>query len=84
MRTENHTYLEYEIQITEHPPWWEAAIYATKPDMPHVDWENMPIRGANPQVVLIDAKRRICDVVRIFHPELPETDDADQEQSESA
>src|SRR5450756_2159170 len=43
MRTENYTHRGYEIQITHNPPIWQAAIYASKPNMPAVDWTHEPI-----------------------------------------
>ncbi len=47
MRTENYTHRGYEIQITHNPPIWQAAIYASKPNMPAADWTHEPISATS-------------------------------------
>jgi hypothetical protein len=55
MRTENYTHRGYEIQITHNPPIWQAAIYASKPNMPAVDWTHEPISAASVYPPLAEA-----------------------------
>jgi hypothetical protein len=59
MYTETHQYRGYEIQVTNHPPIWQAAIYASEPGMTPVDWELKPINGGNVMGTVQEAKRRI-------------------------
>jgi hypothetical protein len=59
MHTETHEYRGYQIQITQHPPVWQAAIYPTTPNMLAIDWELRPISAANIHGALIEARRRI-------------------------
>jgi hypothetical protein len=82
MHTESRTYLDYEIQVSSHPPGWLAAVYPTKPGMPTVDWAINRIWAANIHSAYTEAKCRIHEVLRASRPELPEIDDADREQSE--
>jgi hypothetical protein len=72
MRTENYTHRGYEIQITHNPPIWQAAIYASKPNMPAVNWTHEPISAASVYPPLAEAKRRI-DAILSDLP--PSTDD---------
>jgi hypothetical protein len=72
MRTENYTHRGYEIQITHNPPIWQAAIYASKPNMPAVDWTHEPISATSVYPPLAEAKRRI-DAILSDLP--PSTDD---------
>jgi hypothetical protein len=66
VRTETYSHLGYEIQISEHSPFWDAAIYPTEPGMAPVDWEKSPIKAANVIGALQEAKRRINEVC---HPQ---------------
>jgi hypothetical protein len=43
MQSETRHYRDYEIQITNNAPVWQAAIYPTKAGMVQIDWENEPI-----------------------------------------
>jgi hypothetical protein len=59
MHAEQHFYREYEIQITNHSPQWQAAIYPTRKSLPVVQWEQMNIWAANPAPALNLAKHAI-------------------------
>jgi hypothetical protein len=59
MRTEQHFYREYEIQITHNPPGWQAAIYPTRKGLPRVDWEQLNIGAVDPAPALQLAKSTI-------------------------
>jgi hypothetical protein len=59
MRTEQHLYREYEIQITHNPPQWQAAIYPTHKGLPVVAWEQMSIWAANQGPALQLAKSAV-------------------------
>ena len=63
MMTESFQHREYEIQIAEKPPVFQAAIYPTGPNMIAVDWTAHPIEAANRQTCLIAAKMRIDDAL---------------------
>lgn len=63
MRTESHTHRGYEIQITLHPPTWQAAIYPSRPHLPQIDWTDKPIWAAGVQSALTEAKSRIDAVL---------------------
>jgi hypothetical protein len=59
MRTETVIYHDYEIQASQHPPIWQAAIYPTKVGMVHVDWTDRPINGGGIHDTFVEARRRI-------------------------
>jgi hypothetical protein len=59
MFTENRPYRDYEIQVMNRPPIWQAAIYPTKPGMTEVDWTTKPIEAANVEAAYLLARRRI-------------------------
>jgi hypothetical protein len=52
MQTQQHFHREYEIQLTNNPPQWQAAIYPTRAGLPPVAWEQMNIWAANPDPAL--------------------------------
>jgi hypothetical protein len=78
MHTESRFYREYEIQVTQHPPGWQAAIYATKPGLPEVDWTTDRIWAANINGAYMMAEQRINEVLSASRPQLPETVADDQ------
>jgi hypothetical protein len=59
MEKQTYKYRSYEIQVTRTPPFWQAAIYPTKPSLPTVDWSIQPIRAVSARAAEREARRRI-------------------------
>jgi hypothetical protein len=59
VETHSYNYRDYEIVVTHTPPYFQAAIYPTKPTLQTIDWELKPIRAANMQGAVELAKQRI-------------------------
>ena len=57
--THSYDHRDYEIVVSQTPPYSQAAIYPTEPNLPPVDWQLVPIRAANVKGALDLAKRRI-------------------------
>jgi hypothetical protein len=75
MRTENYTHRGYEIQITHNPPIWQAAIYASKPNMlrwlrPAVSAARAVFLGAMPfaRGLIVCFLARLCAKVEDSQP----------------
>jgi hypothetical protein len=66
MTVETHSYLhrEYEIVVSHTPPFFQAAIYPTNPQLPRIDWETAPMRAAHAMGALYLAKERINEAFR--------------------
>jgi len=58
MQTQQHFHRDYEIQITNIPPQWQAAIYPSRKGLPAIAWEQMNIWAASPAPALPMAKQR--------------------------
>jgi hypothetical protein len=59
MRTERQTFRGYEIQVTNNPALWQAAIYRTNPTLPEIDWVALNIRAASASPAFQEAKQVI-------------------------
>lgn len=59
MRTEKQTFRGYDIQVTNNPALWQAAIYRTSPTLPEIDWVALNIRAASVSPALQEAKQVI-------------------------
>jgi hypothetical protein len=59
MRTEKQTFRGYEIQVTNNPALWQAAIYRTSPTLPEIDWVALNVRAASASPALQEAKQVI-------------------------
>lgn len=58
-RAEIHKYLGYEVAIIRVPPFWQAAIFATQPTLPEIDWAIEPMRAGTPKAAFDLAIARI-------------------------
>jgi hypothetical protein len=45
--THSYDHRDYEIVVSQTPPYSQAAIYPTEPNLPPVDWQLVPIRAAD-------------------------------------
>ena len=63
MRTEEQTFRGYEIQVTNNPALWQAAIYRTSPTLPEIDWVALNIRAASASPAFQEAKQEINRVL---------------------
>jgi hypothetical protein len=63
MRTEKQTYRGYEIQVTNDPALWQAAIYRTSPTLPEIDWVALNIRAGSASPAFQEAKQEINRVL---------------------
>jgi hypothetical protein len=45
--THSYDHRDYEIVVSQTPPYSQAAIYLTQPNLPPVDRQLVPIRAAN-------------------------------------
>ena len=59
MRTEQKTFRGYEIQVTNNPALWQAAIYRTNPTLPEIDWVALNIRATGVSPAFQEAKQVI-------------------------
>lgn len=59
IETHSYHHRDYEIVVTHTPPFFQAAIYPTNPNLPLIDWETSPIRAANVMGAVELAKQRI-------------------------
>jgi hypothetical protein len=59
MRTEKQTFRGYEIQVTNNPALWQAAIYRTSPTLPEIDWVALNVRAASASPAFQEAKQVI-------------------------
>jgi hypothetical protein len=59
----SHKHRGYDITITNTPPLFQAAIYASNSNLPDIDWKLQPVRATKLSAALNLAKRRIDDVI---------------------
>ncbi|OSJ30441.1 hypothetical protein BSZ19_24870 [Bradyrhizobium japonicum] len=59
MHTEQQTFRGYEIQVTNNPALWHAAIYRTNPTLPEIDWVALNIRATSVSPAFEEAKQVI-------------------------
>ena len=57
--THSYDHRDYEIVVSQTPPYSQAAIYPTEPNLRPVDWQLVPIRASNVKGALDLAMRRI-------------------------
>ncbi|MGY3505159.1 hypothetical protein ACVWYJ_005778 [Bradyrhizobium sp. USDA 4471] len=59
MHIEQQTFRGYEIQVTNKPALWHAAIYRTNPTLPEIDWVVLNIRAVRVSPAFEEAKQVI-------------------------
>ena len=47
VETQEYEHRGYNIVVTNKPPIFQAAIYATEPGMADIDWTTKPIEAIN-------------------------------------
>ena len=60
VETQEYEHRGYNIVVTNKPPIFQAAIYATEPGMADIDWTTKPIEAINVRGAEIEARSRIC------------------------
>jgi hypothetical protein len=61
---QSYYHRDYEIVVSHTPPYFQAAINPTRPDLPNIDLGLAPIRAVNVMSTVELAKQRIDQSLR--------------------
>ena len=67
IQTHSYEHRGYEIVVTHTAPYFQAAIYPKDQHLPHVGWEEPPIRAHNVMGAVTLAKGRIDSTFAALH-----------------